>query len=165
MSEEQTKPRAKPKSAGQAKAPLTLVAKMLEIQRVLEPMTKDSTNPHFKSSYFDINSLLGVIRPIINKFNILLYQPIVEIEGISVLRTSFVDVESGESLISDIRLPVSDNPQKIGGAITYYRRYALQSMLGLEAQDDDGNTAVSGKPVSSIKKAPVSKAAVNNNSF
>jgi len=160
---EATKPRAKAKSQP-AKAPMSLVAKMLEIQRVLEPMTKDSKNPHFKSSYFDINSLLSVIRPIMNKYNILLYQPILEVEGLSVLRTSFVDVESGESLISDIRLPISDNPQKIGGAITYYRRYSLQSMLGLEAQDDDGNIASGGKPVS-ISKAPVSKAVVNNNSF
>lgn len=148
-----------------AKEPMTLVAKMLEIQRVLEPMTKDSKNPHFKSSYFDINSLLSVIRPILNKYDILLYQPIVEVEGLSILRTSFVDIGSGESLISDIRLPITDNPQKIGGAITYYRRYALQSMLGLEAQDDDGNTAVSGRPVQAVGKATVKKAAVNINEF
>lgn len=148
------------------KTPKTLVQKMLDIQLKLEPMVKDSKNPHFRSNYFDINSLLGVLRPILNSAGILLYQPVLEVDGRSILRTSFVDTESGESLISDIRLIESDNPQKIGGCITYYRRYALQSMLGLEAQDDDGNAASGNAPIKSVgRKAPVSKAAVNSNSF
>lgn len=152
-------------SKAKTKEPRTLVQKMLDIQLKLEPMVKDSKNPHFKSNYFDINSLLEVVRPILNEVGILIYQPVLEVEGRSVLRTSFVDTESGESLISDIRLIESDNPQKIGGCITYYRRYALQSMLGLEAQDDDGNFASGNNPIKSVGKAPVQKAAVNTNSF
>jgi hypothetical protein len=38
-------------------------------------------------------------------------------------------------------LPNIQDPQKLGSAITYYRRYTLQSLLGLQAEDDDGNTA------------------------
>ena len=50
-------------------------------------------------------------------------------------------------------IPLGDitDPQKLGGAITYYRRYTLQSLLGLQAEDDDGNTA-SGRQVESQPK-------------
>jgi hypothetical protein len=40
-------------------------------------------------------------------------------------------------------LPETVDAQKAGSAITYFRRYALQSLLALEAEDDDGNTASS----------------------
>ena len=42
-------------------------------------------------------------------------------------------------LVSEIDLPNIQDPQKLGSAITYYRRYTLQSLLGLQAEDDDGN--------------------------
>ena len=52
-----------------------------------------------------------------------------------------IDTESGESVTSSIVLPQIDDPQKLGSAITYYRRYTLQSLLGLQAEDDDANSA------------------------
>jgi len=51
------------------------------------------------------------------------------------------DSETGDELgRSNIYLPDNVEPQKMGSAITYYRRYSLQSMLLLEAEDDDGNS-------------------------
>ena len=47
----------------------------------------------------------------------------------------------GNSVSSSMQLPNIQDPQKLGSAITYYRRYTLQSLLGLQAEDDDGNTA------------------------
>ena len=40
-----------------------------------------------------------------------------------------------------MELPNLQDPQKLGSAITYFRRYTLQSLLGLQAEDDDGNKA------------------------
>jgi hypothetical protein len=68
---------------------------------------------------------------------LLLLQPL---QGGKVI-TMIFDVESGESIQSDIDLPQIQDPQKLGSAITYFRRYTLQSLLSLQAVDDDGNLA------------------------
>ena len=58
---------------------------------------------------------------------------------------------------SQCPLPEVTDAQKAGSAITYFRRYALQSLLALEAEDDDGNTASSKSDTR--EKAPYTKVA------
>ena len=72
--------------------------------------------------------------------DLLLLQPMSEGSQYS----KIVDVDTGDSVESSLLLPINLDAQKIGSAITYYRRYTLQSLLGLQAEDDDGNKA-SGK--------------------
>ena len=52
----------------------------------------------------------------------------------------------GSSVTSSMELPVGLDAQKMGSAVTYYRRYTLQSLLGLQAVDDDGNLASTTRP-------------------
>lgn len=114
--------------------------KLLELQKALKPIKKDSQNPHFKNYYFDINTVLEVVLPMLHSLELYLVQPLRVVDGKSVLVTAIMD---GDKPIaqSEILLPELADPQKMGGAITYYRRYSLVSLLGLEAEDDDGNTA------------------------
>jgi hypothetical protein len=116
---------------------MNLYTKLNEVKKEIGAISKDSTNPFFKSKYFDINSLLKHVEPLLQKNGLLLLQPIVKGEVFS----EIVDIESGESVTSSIPLPQMDDPQKLGSAITYYRRYTLQSLLGLQAEDDDANSA------------------------
>lgn len=111
--------------------------KLLNIQQEIGAIKKNSENPYFKSNYFDINALLEVVKPVLNKYKILLLQPI---KGTS-LSTILVDTESGEVMDYNADMPLGPDPQKNGSIITYYRRYSLQSLLALEAEDDDGNVA------------------------
>jgi hypothetical protein len=67
----------------------------------------------------------------------ILLQPI---QGNSVC-TQIVDIDSGAMLESCMDLPQGVNPQNMGSAITYYRRYTLQAALSLQAVDDDGEKA------------------------
>jgi hypothetical protein len=55
--------------------------------------------------------------------------------------TVIFDVETELSIESSIMLPALQDPQKLGSAITYFRRYTLQSLLSLQAEDDDANKA------------------------
>jgi len=112
-------------------------AKLFEIQQKIGKISKDTTNPFFKKKYFDINSLLEHLLPLLSQHKLVLLQPIKDNTVYSIL----VDVETGQQVESGLQLPELSDPQKIGSCITYYRRYTLQSLLALQAEDDDANLA------------------------
>ena len=119
-----------------------IAVKLLEVQKELGAVKKDKKNPFFSSNYADINKFIEVVKPILNKHGLVLIQPLSNIEGQPAIRTILVDGESGDMMEDVMPIILKDNdPQKVGSAITYYRRYALQSFLFLEAEDDDGNKA------------------------
>jgi hypothetical protein len=123
----------------------TIYSRLLEVQKEVGAIAKDSENPFFKNKYFDINGLIQHVNPILTKHGLLLLQPILEGKQCSII----VEAETGEKVVSELTLPTLTDPQKLGSAITYYRRYTLGSLLGLQAEDDDGNVASkeSKKPV------------------
>jgi len=116
---------------------MKIYTKLLSVKGELGKISKDATNPFFKSKYFDVNGLLEHVEPLLSKHGLLLLQPILNGKVI----TEIIDPESGEKVSSEIELPNLTDPQKLGSAITYFRRYTLQSLLGLQAEDDDGNKA------------------------
>jgi len=116
---------------------INIYSRLSEVKKEIGAISKDSTNPFFKSKYFDINGLLKHTEPLLQKNGLLLLQPISE----GLVYSQIIDVESGDKVESSIALPQMNDPQKLGSAITYYRRYTLQSLLGLQAEDDDANAA------------------------
>lgn len=116
---------------------MNIYKKLFKITSTMDKMKKDTENPFYKSRYFDVNQLLEAVRPALIAEDLLLLQPIEN----GAVGTRIVDVESGESVEAFIPLPDIQDPQKIGSAVTYYRRYTLQSLLGIEAEDDDANLA------------------------
>lgn len=108
----------------------------------MDKMKKDRENPFFNSKYFDVDQLIEAVRPALIAENLLLLQPIIG----GAVGTRIIDVDSEDSVESFIPLPDIQDPQKIGSAITYYRRYTLESLLGIEAEDDDANLASGNKP-------------------
>lgn len=118
-----------------------LYVKLLEVQKEIGAISKDSENPYFKSNYFDINKLIEEVKPVLNKHGLILLQPLTHYEGKPGLSTMIIDSVTGESIETNTVLPENSDPQKMGSAITYFRRYALQSLLFLQAEDDDGNKA------------------------
>lgn len=110
--------------------------KLSAVKAEVGRISKDSSNPFFKSKYFDVNSLLLHVEPIIQKHGLILLQPIQD----NLVKSIIFDT-NGFSIESGIVLPELNDPQKLGSAITYYRRYTLQSLLALQAEDDDANLA------------------------
>ena len=110
--------------------------KLFTLQNELGAISKDATNPFYKSKYFDINSLIGQLKPLLQKHNLVLLQPI----NNNQVRSVIYDLDGG-SVESSIELPNNLDAQKLGSAITYFRRYTLTSLLALQAVDDDGNLA------------------------
>ena len=124
---------------------MNLNEKLFAIQGEVEVISKDSINPFFKSRYFDINKLLETLKPLLQKHKLLLMQPLAEIGGKPALSTIIIDTETDDKVLSAIPIPENTDPQKMGSAITYFRRYALQSFFALQAEDDDANLASENK--------------------
>lgn len=116
--------------------------KLFALQQEIGAISKDAKNPFFKSSYFDINSLLKNLKPLLGKYKLVLHQPIEKGEVHSIIEC----VDTNErTKPSSLELPDISDPQKLGSCITYFRRYTLVSLLGLMAEDDDGNLASNKK--------------------
>lgn len=98
-------------------------------------LVKDTEGYNYK--YFDINQMLEKIDPLLKEHNLLLTQPIVD----NCVVTEIEDINGEESALSSLRLPEGVKPQDLGSAITYYRRYTLQSLLALRAEDDDAKSS------------------------
>ena len=115
---------------------MSIYKKLLEVQKEVGAISKDSKNPFFKSKYFDINQLIEHVQPVLNKHGLVLLQPVYD----GRIWSKIYDSENADSYISSsLNLPEFNDPQKLGSCITYYRRYTLASLLGLQAEDDDGN--------------------------
>tara|TARA_R110000796_G_scaffold111660_5_gene223216 strand:- start:2306 stop:2836 length:531 start_codon:yes stop_codon:yes gene_type:complete len=134
-----------------------IYTKLFKLQNELGSISKDATNPFYKSKYFDINSLIGQLKPLLEKHNLVLLQPITD----NCVRSIIFDLDGG-SVESAMKLPKDLDAQKIGSAITYYRRYTLQSLLALQAIDDDGNLAI--KPKKPLINNKISKPLLLDNS-
>jgi hypothetical protein len=119
-----------------------LLKALANVKKEVGKLSKTETNPFFKSKYFDINSLIEQVEPLLEKNGLLLLQPIINNEVKSII----YHCESELSVESSIQLTQFNDPQKLGSAITYYRRYTLQSLLGLQAEDDDANKASTKEP-------------------
>ena len=120
-------------------------------------IVKSALNPHFKNKYADLAELLDAVTEPLASEGVLLTQPVLD-------GTVYTRVSKGDEVLeSSLPLPQITDPQKIGSAITYYRRYTLSALLALAAEDDDGNTAAQAPqaprpvqtppvPTTSIKK-------------
>lgn len=124
-------------------ASLSELAKALALaQAELKNPPKDRVNPHFKSRYADLATVRDWVLPALNRQGLSVVQLPCEWSGRPALFTLLLH-ESGEYLGACLPLLlVKDDPQGMGSALTYARRYALQALVGVAGEeDDDGNSA------------------------
>jgi len=104
--------------------------------------TKDSINPHFKSNYADLQSVIEAVKGPLNECGIAFIQtPSKSENGFLSLTTTLMHT-SGQFITDTASIPLPKNdPQGYGSAIKYGRRYALAAICGLYDADDDGEAA------------------------
>ena len=108
---------------------------------------KDQSNPFFKSKYTDLAGIVDACRAPLAKNGLAVIQGSVtpmdqngEPIGHMVQLETMIIHSSGQWISSVISMtPSKFDPQGIGSCITYARRYALASMVGVAPEDDDGN--------------------------
>ena len=124
-----------------------LARALIEVQKEMNPATKDSTNPFCKNRYASINSVFEACRAALLKHNVWLCQmpipapPEYGINHIALLtKLTHADSQQWQASLIVVPLPKPDC-QGLGSALTYARRYALTAMLGITTEDDDGEAA------------------------
>lgn len=133
---------------------------LLQAQSKMGAATKGASNPYYKSRYADLNSVIEACKEHLNSAGIAVLQPVMSDETGDYIVTTLVHT-SGEFLTSRMKIKSSkeNDSQAFGSAISYSRRYSLQSMLFIPAEDDDAeSTMVRQKPSKSPSVAlqPVS---------
>jgi len=119
-----------------------VLKKLLKVKSEMGSVAKSSDNPFFKSKYADLNAHLQLVEPLLEKNGLLLLQPVESDERGDKVVTRILDSESGEEVRSEMHLVlVKEDMQQKGAAVTYARRFTLGSLLALQAEDDDGETA------------------------
>lgn len=114
-----------------------LFAALVAAQAELKNPPKDSVNPHFKSRFADLATVIDTVKPVLAKHKLGVVQLPCETEAGPSLATMIIH-ESGEYVRGVIALrPIKGDPQSTGAALTYARRYGLQAVLGITADDDD----------------------------
>lgn len=141
-----------------------IAAALAKALPAIDAAKKDASNPAFRSKYADLTSIVDAYKEQLGLVGIAVMQPPSSREDGSAVVTTILLHESGEWMSSELALrPVKTDPQGMGSAITYARRYGAQGMLGISADDDDGNAAsgtgsksaaqaVAGKRIEELKK-------------
>lgn len=129
-----------------------LAAALAEAQGEMENASKNSTNPHFKSKYADLAEVLNTVRPVLSKHGLSVTQFPSYGEGLVHVET-IIAHKSGEWMSEKCSAPAQkQDPQGVGSAISYLRRYSLAAVCGIAQEDDDANAA--SKPKAETKPAP-----------
>jgi hypothetical protein len=122
-------------------------------QGEMNAASKDATNPHFKTRYADLASIMDACRGPLAKHGLSVTQLPGRDEAGQVTLTTTLMHSSGQYIGSTIGVrPAQENPQVVGSILTYLRRYTLASVVGVVSDDDDGEAA--SQPVRTASMAP-----------
>ncbi len=139
---------------------------LVGVQSEIEGAVKGKKNPGFQNSkYADLSACWEACREALHKYEIAVLQfPSVAPPGYVGLESTFLYGPTGETLSEVFTCPIKDssNPQALGSALTYSRRYALCSMVGICPVDDDGNAAAAPAKVATKVAAPTNPTQVSS---
>lgn len=144
-----------------------LAAALAKAQGQIEGAKKSSSNPFFKSKYADLAECWNTCREVLTANEISVIQMPEEINENGRLNiTTMLAHSSGQYISSTLTMTVTKlDPQAIGSAITYGRRYALAAMVGLAQEDDDGEKAMARQEKKDKKpvESPINITSVSEN--
>lgn len=121
-----------------------LSSALVKFHGAMGKVGKDSTNPHFRNKYASLSNIIEAVTPHLNANGL----AVIQMPSVDGLETVLLH-ESGEFISSVSAIAAKDpmNPQAVGSAITYARRYALGAVLSLNIDEDDDANAATVAPV------------------
>ena len=119
-----------------------LMKALAEAQSKITGAEKTAKNPYFNSNYADLHTVIESCRPHLSKVGI----AFIQFNDHDPATDSFyvgtqLGHKSGQWIRTKVYIPLTKvDPQGVGGAVTYGRRYSLSGMVGIGQFDDDGNS-------------------------
>lgn len=135
----------------------SLLAALSKAMAMIEDPKRTAVNPYYNSKYATLQDVYESIRQPLQESGLVVMQ-VTKCEGDDVkLITTLYHIETGEFISAEYPIQPSDpkNPQSLGSALTYARRYSLCTILGLAPEDDDANSAIPQKPTQQKPKLHV----------
>lgn len=122
-------------------------------QAAMDNVAKNATNPHFKSKYADLAAAVDEARPAFAKAGVAIIQAPTTKGHLVRVTTLLAHGGSGQWVRSTLGMkPTKTDPQGVGAAITYARRYSLLAMTGLAPEEDDDANRASKKPTAPVER-------------
>jgi hypothetical protein len=134
---------------------------LAKAQAEIQNVVKDAKNPHFKSDYATLDAITDTVRPVFAKHGLAVVQMPSYADGIVTVETLLTH-SSGQWIRGATAAPIAKaDPQGVGSACTYLRRYSLAAIAALAQTDDDGHAA-SSQPPARTQPARVAPAGYEN---
>jgi hypothetical protein len=143
-----------------------IIPAFIAFQSDMPAVPKDSENPAFtrgdkKSKYASLGGITEAMRPHLKANGLGVTQYMGYRDGVQLMFTRIMHT-SGQWMEDDGYLinPTRNDPQGMGSAVTYGRRYTLGASLGIITEDDDdGNKASEPvKPTPAVQPTPAKPA-------
>jgi hypothetical protein len=143
---------------GELDATNNLSAALVSALAEIGGAAKDKVNPHFKSKYADISSVIDAIKPVLARHGLGFTQHSQPSEAGVIVETVVHHRSGGQLALGALFVPANKNDaQGFGSALTYARRYSLMTAFGVPAEDDDGNAAAAASARPSTGETPPNK--------
>lgn len=136
-----------------------LVAALAKAQGAMSPADKDGKNPHFRSRYATLASVIDAVKGPLSANGIAFFQDCECTNGekgggVVIVTTTLALADTEEFISTSVKIPLAKaDAHGIGSAITYGKRYTLMSICGVAPDDDDdGNAAVQQHPQPQVRR-------------
>lgn len=130
-----------------------LLPAFVAFQSDMPSVPKDAVNPHFRSKYASLGAITEATRPHLAKHGLAVTQSLVWRDGVQLLVTRVIHASGQWMQDGGYALnPTKNDPQGMGSAVTYARRYTLGATLGIVTEDDDDGNAASAPRSQPIKQ-------------
>lgn len=135
-----------------------LAAALVAAQGHLNNAAKDSKNPHFRSAFASLESVRAATQGPLAEQGLCIVQGLSTSDNGAVICTTRLLHKSGQWIEDSLAMrPTKNDPQGMGSAATYARRYSLMALVGIAPTDDDGNAASRPVPTRSPRGGKVAK--------
>jgi len=129
---------------------------LVKAQAAMSHAAKDAKNPHFKSSYSSLASVIDAVRPALSSNGLAFVQKLHSAEGGVAVETVLIHESGQEMSCGTLFVPATkQDAQGFGSAISYGKRYGLQAALGIDSEDDDGQAASKPRPAPATPAKPI----------
>lgn len=120
---------------------MSIHEKLLKFHAEFNGVKKTGLNPHFKSKHFTLDEIVHVTTPMLNKLGLYVVHAVQMVGEVPCMVTLIKDSDGEGGIESAFPMAMNPNPQDMGSAVTYYKRYNLCALLNIAEEDDDGQKA------------------------